>query len=170
MAAPHMVRSRMQLTVRKPLTALDFALYFDLRWRVLREAWTTDRESGKDEHEDNAVHLMAYVDQRLVGVGRLNFNSPTEGQIRYMAVESSFSGRGIGSTILEKLEEIARDSRSTRLVLNAREGVVPFYEKQGYSVSGAADKLFGCIVHWRMYKNLIPEAVHSGAALQRSDL
>lgn len=144
----------MQLTVRRPVTALDFALYFDLRWRVLREPWTTDRESGKDEHEDDAIHLMAFVDQQLVGVGRLNFTSPSEGQIRYMAVEPSFSGRGVGSAILRKLEQMARENRSTRLVLNARESVVPFYEKHGYTVTGAAGKLFGCIVHWRMFKDL----------------
>ncbi len=153
----------MRVIVRRPISALDFALYFDLRWRVLREPWTTDRESGKDEHEDDAVHLMAYVDQRLAGVGRLNFNTPTEGQIRYMAVEPSFRGRGIGSMILGKLEEFARSNGSTTLVLNAREAVVPFYQKHGYAVSGAAGKLFDCIVHWRMFKNLDSQPVSESA-------
>lgn len=145
--------------MRKPITALDFARYFDLRWRILREPWTSDRESAKDEHEEHGVHLMAYVDDHLLGVGRLNFNTSTEGQIRYMAVEPAFSGHGIGSAILRELEQIAKDSGATTLILNARESVVPFYQKHGYFVSGSADKLFGSIVHWRMSKSLKqPEA------------
>jgi len=75
-----------------------------------------------------------------------------------MAVEPLFSGRGVGSAILNKLEQIARENQRTVLVLNARESVVPFYEKHGYTVSGAADKLFDCIVHWRMSKNLDTES------------
>ena len=149
-----MLNSGMDVSLRRPVTALDFSLYFDLRWRILRERWTSDRESGKDEHEEHAVHLMAFVDNHLFGVGRLNFNTPTEGRIRYMAVESAFSGLGVGSAILRKLEQVAKDNGATTLVLNARESVVPFYQKHGYFVSGTADKLFGSIVHWQMSKNL----------------
>jgi GNAT superfamily N-acetyltransferase len=145
----------MDISVRKPLTALDFALYFDFRWRILREPWTNDRDSGKDEYEEHAIHLMAYVGNHLLGVGRLTFNSPTQGQVRFMAVEPGYGGHGIGSTILRHLEQDARDCGATTMVLNAREAVVPFYRKHGYSVSGAAEKLFDCIVHWRMCKNLI---------------
>ena len=59
----------MSIELREPKTADDFALYYDLRWRILREPWTQDRESSKDEHEALAVHLMAWVDNKLVGVG-----------------------------------------------------------------------------------------------------
>jgi acetyltransferase (GNAT) family protein len=87
----------MSIELREPKTADDFALYYDLRWRILREPWTQDRESSKDEHEALAVHLMAWVDNQLVGVGRLHFNLPEEAQIRYMAVEGSHAGRGVGN-------------------------------------------------------------------------
>jgi N-acetylglutamate synthase-like GNAT family acetyltransferase len=144
----------MQVSLREPVTALDYALYFDLRWRILRAPWTTDRESGKDQHEEHAVHLMAYIERQLVGVGRLNLNTRDEGQIRYMAVEAYFAGKGVGSTILQWLEETAKERGAKTIVLNARENAVPFYQKRGYILAGPADKLFGSIAHLRMSKRL----------------
>jgi predicted GNAT family N-acyltransferase len=144
----------MQVSLRKPLTALDYALYFDLRWRILREPWTTDRESEKDDHEEHATHLMAYVGDHLAGVGRVNLNTPDEAQVRYMAVEESFRGQGVGTAILLALEESGKQQGARRVVLNARENAAPFYKKHGYNLVGEAEKLFGSIIHWRMSKDL----------------
>jgi GNAT superfamily N-acetyltransferase len=149
-----MLRSNMDVEVREPANALDFDRYFELRWRVLREPWTDDRESGKDEHEAKAVHLMAWSGDEPVGVGRLNFNTPVEAQIRYMAVDPAWAGQGIGSTLLHHLERVAKNRGATTVVLNARESVHEFYIKHGYSISGDSYKLFGCIVHWRMSKRI----------------
>lgn len=151
-----MLRSNMDVCVREPASALDFNLYFALRWRVLREPWTDDRESGKDEHEGEAVHLMAWRGDEPVGVGRLNFNTPTEAQIRYMAVEPACVGQGIGSTLLQHLERVALQGGATTVVLNARESVIGFYSKHGYSICGDSYKLFERIVHWRMSKRIGP--------------
>jgi N-acetylglutamate synthase-like GNAT family acetyltransferase len=142
----------MNIELREPKTAEDFALYYDLRWRILRKPWTQDRESSKDEHESLAVHLMAWADDKLVGVGRLHFNSPEEAQIRYMAVEESYAGRGVGSVILEELEVRAQRSGATRIVANARESALSFYKKNGYGLIDRADTLFDSLVHWRVVK------------------
>jgi GNAT superfamily N-acetyltransferase len=144
----------MNIELREPKTADDFALYYDLRWRILREPWTQDRESSKDEHEALAVHLMAWVDNKLVGVGRLHFNLPEEAQIRYMAVEESHAGRGVGTVILQALEVRAKNGGATRIVANARESALSFYEKNGYRMIGQADTLFESLVHWRVCKSL----------------
>ena len=68
--------------VRKPRTDAEFDLYYNLRWHILREPWTPKKESGRDELEDAAVHLMAWLGQRLIGVGHLHFNSSEEAQVR----------------------------------------------------------------------------------------
>ena len=90
--------------IREPRSGVDFGLYYDLRWRILREPWTAQRETARDEHEDAAYHLMAFLGEQLVGVGRLHFNSAEEAQVRYMAVEEGFKGQGVGSAILGELE------------------------------------------------------------------
>jgi len=142
----------MNVELREPKTADDFALYYDLRWRILRKPWTEDRESSKDEHESLAVHLMAWADNRLVGVGRLHFNTPQEAQIRYMAVEDSYSGRGVGTVVLKELEVRAERAGATRMVANARENALSFYKKHGYDLIDRADTLFDSLVHWRVVK------------------
>src|SRR5436853_7384907 len=111
----------MHVVLREPRSEQDFKLYYDLRWRILREPWTQERESGRDEYEEKAIHLMAWRGDTLVGVGRLHFNSPVEGQIRYMAIEPQYSHKGVGSQILMELEARARGAGVERIVLNARE-------------------------------------------------
>jgi GNAT superfamily N-acetyltransferase len=144
----------MKIELREPKTGQDFSLYYDLRWRILREPWTQARESGKDEHEDEAIHLTAWAGSALVGAGRLHFNSTDEGQIRYMAVEEGYAGKGIGTLILEELEQRARHRGAKYMVLNARDTAVPFYRKRNYELVDQSGTLFGALVHWRMRKEL----------------
>lgn len=144
----------MDVDIHEPRNDTEFELYYDLRWRVLREPWTHARESSKDEHERDAVHLGAWCDGRLVGVGRLHFNSPAEAQVRYMAVEPEFAGRGIGGRVLEELEARAATAGAKRVVLNARENALSFYRKHHYAIVGRSETLFDAIVHWCMQKDL----------------
>lgn len=148
----------MDLVLREPRSEEDFKLYYDLRWRILREPWTQARESGRDEHEENAIHVMACDGDTLVGVGRLHFNSPGEAQIRYMAVEPQHWNQGIGGRILMELEERARLAGAERIVLNAREAAIPFYRKHGYAPADQSGTLFNSIIHWSMSKHLPKES------------
>jgi GNAT superfamily N-acetyltransferase len=143
-----------RIEVRQPLNDEELARYYDLRWRILREPWTQERESGRDELEDQAFHLTAWTGDRLTGAGRLHWNSSEEAQVRYMAVEEGFGGQGIGSLILEGLEGEARRRGATRIVLNARETAVPFYRKHSYRLIDRSGTLFESLPHWRMLKEL----------------
>src|SRR5437764_2153978 len=71
--------------------------YFDLRWRVLRAPWQQPRGSEKDDIEAESQHLMiAGKDSRPLAIGRLHFNTPAEAQVRFMAVDPSAQGHGLG--------------------------------------------------------------------------
>lgn len=145
----------MAIEVREPRSEHEFARYYDLRWRVLREPWTGQRETAKDEHESNAFHVIAVEDgEHIVGIGRLHFNSSEEAQARYMAVEAGYTGRGIGSLVLDALEAHARKCGATRMVLNARESAIAFYAHHGYQRMQNVGTLFDSLVHWRMEKKL----------------
>jgi ribosomal protein S18 acetylase RimI-like enzyme len=142
------------VTIRKPRNQKEFEQYYALRWRILREPWDQPRESEKDEHEAGAVHLMAWVEAMLVGVGRLHCNSPAEAQIRYMAVEEKYRNQGVGAQILRELEKRAQQQGARSIVLNARDRAVHFYQKHGYQVQGKAGSLFDSVDHWAMRKEL----------------
>jgi GNAT superfamily N-acetyltransferase len=70
-----------------------------------------------------------------------------------MAVDAHFRGCGYGGRILDALEAEARGRGACKIVLNARDKVVEFYEKRGYDVIGDAETLFGGIPHVRRAKS-----------------
>ena len=144
----------MKIELREPLTEEELQQYYDLRYRVLRKPWNGEKQSGRGEGEDSAIHLSAWDGSKIVGAGRLNFLSPEEVQIKGMAVEGDFAGRGVGSLMLRGLEERAARSGARRVLLHARETALEFYRKNGYEMGDQSYTLFGVIAHWEMRKEL----------------
>ena len=142
------------MRVRKLRTKKEYQKYYDLRWRILRKRWHQPRRSEKDELEGQSIHLMACEKGKLLGVGRVHFNSLKEAQIRYMAVEEGLQGKGVGTIILKELEKSAKRKDVNHIILNARESAVGFYKKQGYRIVRKASTLFGIIPHYKMRKDL----------------
>ena len=143
------------LELATPISDEDWNRYYDLRWQVLRKPWNQPRGSERDDLDATAFHLMLR-DQSgdVVAIGRLHLNSPEEAQVRYMAVQDPWQGRGLGGRILQGLEQQARDQSVRCIVLNAREGAINFYLKRGYLIEGPAETLFGAIHHVRMGKDV----------------
>ena len=143
----------MALTLLEPRSAEDFQRYYDLRWKVLRAPWNQPKGSEKDDIEHESIHVMVCEPEGIpVGVGRAHFNSATEAQIHYMAVEETYQGRGVGGMILRELERRIKEDGRNHILLNARENAVHFYEKHGYQIVGEGHTLFGEVRHWKMEK------------------
>ena len=143
------------MELRSPRSSVEWDRYFDLRWRVLRAPWNQPRGTERDDREDNSRHFALWDPAGVpLAVGRIHLISPTEAQVRYMAVEPGSEGRGFGGRILAGLESAASEFGASRVVLNARELAQPFYERNGYAVVAPAETMFGSIVHWRMEKRL----------------
>ena len=144
-----------QSNIRSPQTDEEFARYYELRWQVLREHLGEPRGSERDELEGSADHVAIWSgDGEALAVGRLHLNSPSEAQIRYMAVTATAQGQGLGRQIVERLEEIACQRGATSIVLNSRDSAAGFYERLGYEVVGPGPLLFGRIPHFRMRKGV----------------
>jgi predicted GNAT family N-acyltransferase len=146
------------MTITHPVSQEDFERYYDLRWRLLREPWKQPRGSEKDDLEERALHIMICNDDRVpVAVGRAHFNSATEAQIRFIAVEPRFRKSGLGSVILKRLEDDVRKLGADCVILNSRDNAVPFYEKHGYKVVSRSYTLFESIPHFLMRKDFYSE-------------
>lgn len=144
-----------RLSVGEPRTFVQLEEYFRLRWRVLREPLGYPRGAEKDDLDHAAFHVTVRDrDDRLLGIGRLHFNDAEEAQIRFMATEPKRRRRGVGRTVIARLEEIAAKHGVKRIVLNARLDAVGFYERVGYRVVGAGPTLLGHVEHKRMEKEL----------------
>ncbi len=138
-----------------PVTTMDFETYFQLRWRVLREPWGLLPGTERDDQEDTSIHRMIINREgHLVALGRLHYNSPSQAQVRFMAVHPDFQGKGLGSMVLNTLEEIAHTEKRVEVILQARESAIRFYEKNGYVIREKSYLLFNSIQHYLMVKNL----------------
>ena len=137
-----------------PQTEAELEAYYQLRWRLLRKPWQQPRGSERDEFDEYAHHRMMVDNQgRLVAIGRL-YVSGDEAQIRFMAVAADNRGYGLGSRMVQALEQVARQEGACRLVMNAREEAVSFYTRCGFTVVGEGPISFGKIPHRQMIKAL----------------
>ena len=144
----------MSFTIKQPQSPDEFEQYYQLRWRILRAPWGEPEGSEVDEIEEQCFHIMVTNNEKTVGVGRLQFNSAVEAQIRYMAVEKTYEGNGIGRMIVDALELEAINKNVCTIMLDAREPAIGFYQKLGYSIEKKSYVLFDEIQHFRMTKQI----------------
>jgi ribosomal protein S18 acetylase RimI-like enzyme len=140
-----------------PQSPGDYAEYFELRWRVLRAPWGEPPSAARDHLENDADHAVVRNGEgHVVGVGRVHMVDEEEAQVRFMGVEETYRGQGVGRALLTFLEEAASRRGARRIVLNSRSNVVGFYEKLGYRVVGDGPTFFETVKHFRMEKALSP--------------
>ena len=148
--------SYLPMELIEPRTPEEFELYYDLRWRILREPWNQPRGSEKDDLEESSYHRMVVNEKRkILGVGRIQINSSEEAQIRYMAIGDGYQNKGIGRLILQSLEKVAEEKKVEFIILQAREHTLTFYQKSRYQIVGKTYLLFGESQHWLMRKEMI---------------
>src|SRR5437868_2081162 len=81
------------IIITEPQTKEQFEAYFLLRYEVLRKPWNQPPGSEKDGQEGSSLHAMAVdEDHNVLGVLRLQFNTPSEAQLRYMGVKEKTQG------------------------------------------------------------------------------
>lgn len=143
------------IEIRAPKNQQEWDKYYQLRWEILRMPWNQPVGSEKDNSEDSAIHFMAIDEHnKILGVCRLQKNSETEGQIRFMAVSEKAQGKGIGKLLITAAEKKAKELGMNYIILQARENAVPFYQACNYSILEKTFLLFNSIQHYLMTKKL----------------
>ena len=144
----------MPFIIKQPESPEEFKSYFNLRYRILRAPWGEPEGSEVDDIEDQCFHIILTNDETVLGVGRLQYNTENEAQIRYMAVEKAYEGSGIGRMLVNALEQQARNKNMCTIILDAREPAVGFYQTLGYKTEKKSYLLFDKIQHFRMTKQI----------------
>jgi predicted GNAT family N-acyltransferase len=100
-----------------------------VRKKVFIEEQKVPEELEWDEFDNSSHHILAVNSIREpVGTGRLK----PDGQIGRMAVIKDMRKSGIGSAILIRLIEIARQNGLSEVYLHAQISAVEFYHKFGF--------------------------------------
>jgi predicted GNAT family N-acyltransferase len=106
------------------------------------------------QKEKTALLVGAFEGQRMIGCCVLTPLDKDLVQLRQMAVKTDVQGKGVGAAIVAFAEKTARDKGFTRLMMHARDVVIPFYQKCGYTIAGEEFTEVG-ISHHRMEKGLV---------------
>jgi predicted GNAT family N-acyltransferase len=109
-----------------------------LRHEVFVDEQGVPPELEIDEHDETALHLLAFDEGRLVGVCRLVMGTPPTQRAKFgrLVVAREARGGGIGSALLGEAERRARALGAECMVLAAQTGAVGLYERAGYAAQG----------------------------------
>jgi len=141
--------------VKESSTAEQLKNIIALRYEILRKPWDQPAETATDDLEHISTNaFITDKDENVIACGRLQENENKVGQVRYMAVNNLYQGKGLGKLILKFLEEKAKEKKLVTIELQARENAVKFYQNNGYSIQEKSFLLWGIIQHYRMVKTL----------------
>ena len=140
------------IQIAKSQTEIDGII--DLRYDILRKPWNQPKETSTDGMEESTINAYIECNGKVIACGRLQDNGNRLGQIRYMAVDANYQGKGLGKLIVIKLEEEALKINLHSVELQARENAVEFYKSQGYVVKETSFKLWDIIQHYLMTKDI----------------
>lgn len=90
----------------------------------------------RDEHDEAADHVLAVVDGKPVGTGRLVVEPGGVAHLGRIAVLAHARGHGLGADIVRALEDTARARGLQTAVLGAQTQALGFYERLGYTAYG----------------------------------
>jgi len=103
------------------------------------------------EKED--ILIGAFDDDQMLACCILTKIENNALRLRQMAVQNNLQGKGIGASMLNFAEILARDKGYKKLIMHSRETAVGFYEKLGYKIVG--DKFMEVTIpHYVMEKKL----------------
>jgi predicted GNAT family N-acyltransferase len=123
------------IEVREVQDAEERRAAFALRAAVFVDEQGVPPELEIDEHDDDALHLVALDGARVVGTCRLVDGAGTA-KFGRLVVAGDARGRGIGSALLGEAERRARALGRGRMTLTAQTAAMGLYERAGYTPRG----------------------------------
>lgn len=103
--------------------------------------------------EENAIHIVIYVDNKLAATARVLAESDDTWHIQRVATLFPLRGQGLGRKLMEYIETLAASYGIQNLVLGAQVQARGFYESLGFAAIGATFFEAG-IQHIHMKKEL----------------
>ncbi len=133
----------------------EYRQMVSLRTKILRKPLGLTFSEEDLERDKNDLLLATYFpdSRQMVGCCILTPLSEVTIQLRQMAVDDFYQGKGLGSELLQYAEQVAAGRNFEYLYLHARKVAVGFYKKQGYTIEGDQFTEVG-IPHFEMIKRI----------------
>jgi predicted GNAT family N-acyltransferase len=121
--------------IRRVADEDEMAAALDLRDRVFCVEQGVPKREEIDGRDDEAIHLVAVRDGRVVGTCRLLFVDRTV-QLSRLAVEPDARREGIATELLRAADAEAAAAGARRIVLHAQTYAQQLYTAAGYEPRG----------------------------------
>ncbi|MEO6454125.1 MAG: GNAT family N-acetyltransferase [Ginsengibacter sp.] len=115
---------------------VEYRQMVDLRNEILRKPLGLSFKKEELEKEKDDILIGAFEEDKMLGCCLLTKINNDSIRLRQMAVQNNLQGKGIGATMLNFAENVARDSGYKQMIMHARKTAIHFYEKLGYKVAG----------------------------------
>jgi ribosomal protein S18 acetylase RimI-like enzyme len=112
----------------------DYLAAVEIRREVLRRPLGLDYTPAQLATDEGKTILVAKLDDRVVGTLMLTDEGSGSVRMRAVAVLPNLQGSGIGRSLVEASENVARRLGFRGMFLHARDHAVGFYDRLGYVV------------------------------------
>lgn len=114
----------------------EYQQMVNLRMEVLRKPLGLSFTKDELEKEKEDILIAAFEEEKMLACCMLSKNDDKSVRLRQMAVQNNVQGKGIGASMMNFAETIARDKGFKKLMMHARTTAMGFYEKLGYKATG----------------------------------
>jgi predicted GNAT family N-acyltransferase len=121
--------------VKTVASKIALATAFAIRVRVFVKEQGVPAEIELDRDDARATHFLAVHSGKAVGTARVVMRRGSA-KIGRMAVLKSHRRRGVGTRLLKRAVQMARQSGATKIYLHAQVAVIGFYENLDFRCVG----------------------------------
>ncbi|ELX8380768.1 GNAT family N-acetyltransferase [Providencia vermicola] len=109
---------------------------FQLRQQVFTHEQGFPADIDVDECDDNALHVVLYIDHTPVAVLRCILHPHKVIKVGRVAVLKQHRGKGLGRKLMTFVEQYAKEHQFQSIELSAQHTAIAFYEALGYHTQG----------------------------------
>ena len=114
----------------------EYLQMIKLRKEILRQPLGLSFSPEELAREKEDILIGAFDDDEMLACCLLTKMENKALRLRQMAVQNNLQGKGIGASMMNFAELVARDKGYKKLIMHARKTALGFYEKLGYKVVG----------------------------------
>jgi len=114
----------------------EYKQMLELRNEILRKPLGLSFKKEELDREKEDILIGAFEEDTMLACCLLTKVDEDSVRLRQMAVQNNLQGKGIGATMMNFAENVARDAGYKNMVMHARKTAIHFYEKLGYKVTG----------------------------------
>lgn len=115
----------------------EYKQMVQLRETVLRKPLGLSYSKEELEKESDDTLIACMDDDDMLGCCILSKINEETIRLRQMAVPDKLHGKGIGASIMNFAEVLAKDKGYRCMTMHARDSAIGFYEKFGYAIKGS---------------------------------